>query len=139
MTKEVRLTGEYTKKENGSTSIDFYDETFVIDKVESKSEALSIIKNCMLNERLKNNKKYIGYRKFRTYEVAEYKDTDKKAETGKLTEMTKEAVELGCLPSNLDMYSSSENKEKILEKSIEATKKRRAKNIKANDSLVDLD
>lgn len=140
MAKTVKVSGEYLRRTDSKTTIiDFYEEDFIIDSVKTKGEALSVIKNGLLHDRLRSNENYSGYKRYRTHEVVSFEDTNEKSNNGRIEKLTREAVDLGCVPSNLDMYSGKGAKEKVLQKSIDSTKKRREKKNKSKDSLEDID
>lgn len=132
MGKFVKVEGEaYIRRDTKTVLIDIYEEDFILDdSVESADEARSIIRKGLLDDRLK--KTLENYKKFRTCQVLEFKETKDKPEGGRVDKLLVEATKLQCAPDNLSSYGSPKAKEKALEKAIH-TAKNRKNNVKKNN------
>jgi hypothetical protein len=132
MGKLALVEGEVMVRTDAKTlNIDLYSEEFILDDdIKDINEARSVIKNGLLDERLKKTVK--NYRKYRTYEIIEFKDTDKKSEQSDYDKLMVKAVKNQCVPENLDSYATQEGKQKALERALDTKKKREAKKVKDN-------
>lgn len=135
MAKLVKIEGEVMvrSQEGKATLIDLYEEEFILEGVESEAQARSIIKNGLLSERLRKNTK--GYKRFRTYEVTSFEDTDKKSDSSELDKLLVEASKKGCLPDNLDNYKSAAAKTKAIQKALKVYEDRKKAKKKNSESL----
>lgn len=124
MSKKAVVEGEVMVRTEAKTVLlDLYSETFILDdSVKTLEQARSVIKNGLLHDRL--SKKVKNYKRFRTYEIISFENTNEEAEQSGLNKLLVEASSLDCVPENLDIYSSAEGKEKALERAIETKKKR---------------
>lgn len=133
MAKLVKVEGEYLSRTEAKTTVlKLYEEEFVLDDVESKAEARSMLKNGLIAERLKKNE---GFKRLRTYDVVTFKDTDKKPDQSDFEKLLVKATKAKCLPEGLDNYASEKGKIKSLERALE-TNQRRKETKKATKSNV---
>lgn len=138
MAYKLKVVGEYIKKTDANTKIiEFYDEEFIVD-IDNQQEALSFIKNGLLHQRLYGNEKYKGYVRFRTHEPASFEKTEEKADNSEFSKLVMQATDLGCMPTNIDMYTTQESKTKVIKSAIKADKMRKAKAKKKEQKTSDL-
>lgn len=136
MAKYIRIEGEYLHRTEAKTTVlKLYDEEFILDGVETKSEARSMLKNGLIAQRLKKNE---GFKRLRTYEIVEFKDTDQKPDHTEFEKLLVKATKAKCLPEGLDNYDSEKGKIKALERALETNEKRKSKKKTAKSNVQDL-
>ena len=110
----------------GITELDFYEESFFLDdSIDSEGVARQIIRKGLLTDRL--SKKVKGFRRVRTCQIVGLEKTSDKAENSDLDKLLTEAVNLGCVPTNIDNYRRPDYKLKALQKAIDNEKARQEK------------
>lgn len=134
MSTVYTVEGELFTKDSNGTTMEFYQEDFVIDGDITNNEALSLIRKGLISERLQ--RKVNGFRRIRTCQLVDSKPSTDKPEDSELTRTLTEAINLGCVPQNIDNYKRKDHKLKALQKAIEGHKVRLAK--KTKDSTQDL-
>jgi hypothetical protein len=123
MAKLAKVEGEVVVKDGTGQSLEFYEESFVLDDaVKNTNQARSIIKKGLISERLRRVVK--GYKRVRTCQIVEFTNTDQVAEQSDMDKLFLEATELGCVPENIDNYKRPDFKQKALEKAIAGAKAR---------------
>lgn len=137
MAKKVVIEGDaQIRTEANTITLTRYKETFILDdSVQDVNQARSVIKNGLLHDRL--TEKVKNYKRFRTYEIKSFEDTEELAEKSKLDKLLVEATKLDCMPENLNIYSSADGKEKALERAIESKKKRQKSAKKKKNDVED--
>lgn len=124
MGKLAKVEGEATiSGASGMTEIEFYEEEFILDdKIGGKGEARQLIRRALLVPRLQ--KKIKGFRRVRTCQIIEFKDTSEKPQDGELDLLLKRAMDLNCIPLNIDNYKRPDYKIKALKAAITDTEAR---------------
>lgn len=126
MDKLVKVEGELVVKDGTGRMIEFYEEEFILDEsVDSIDKARSLIKKGLITERLQ--RKVSGFKAVRTVKVISIEDSEEKADNSDLTKAMLKAIELNCVPSNIDNYKRADYKLKALDRAIEAQEERNAK------------
>jgi len=126
MDKLVKVEGELVVKDGTGRMIEFYEEEFILDEsVDSVDKARSLIKKGLITERLQ--RKVSGFKAVRTVKVISIEDSEEKADDSDLTKAMLKAIELNCVPQNIDSYKRTDYKLKALEKAITAQEERNAK------------
>lgn len=122
MNNLVKVEGEVIVKDGTGSMIEFYEEEFVLEIGLTKSEYLSLIRKGLIAERLR---KRDGYKRIRTCQIVSIDSTDNaKDETTDLTKAMLRAVELNCIPANLDNYKRADYKLKAILKAIDLAEKK---------------
>ena len=122
MANLVQVEGEVVVKDGSGKMIEFYTENFILD-VEDKNKCLSLIRKGLITDRLR--KKTEGFKQVRTCQIVDIKYTDEKPENDELTKVMLRAIELGCVPENIDNYKRPDYKLTALQKAIENYEKRK--------------
>lgn len=118
MSKLAVVEGEVLVKEGNTTNIEFYEETFVLDDaVQTLEEARRLIKKALIADKLQRTVK--NFKRVRTCQVIELKNTDEKPESSELDQLMLKAVEMECVPENISSYKRTDYKIKALQKAIE--------------------
>lgn len=134
MSKKVLVEGEVrVRNSSGVVEIQFYEEEFNLDdSVQTLAQARQIIKRGLITHRL--SKKIAGLKSVRTIDVTTFEDSTEKAENAELDVLLTKAVELQCVPANIDNYKRPDYKIKALEKAIKNAQERieKAKKKKSN-------
>lgn len=134
MSKKAVVEGEVrVRNSSGVIEIQFYEEEFNLDdSVKTLAQARQIIKRGLITHRLSN--KIAGLKSVRTINVTTFEDSKEKAENSKLDVLLTKAVELQCVPSNIDNYKRPDYKIKALEKAIKNAEERieKSKSKKSN-------
>ena len=126
MDKLVKVEGELVVKDGTGRMIEFYEEEFILDEsVDTVDKARSLIKKGLITERLQ--RKVSGFKAVRTVKVVSIEDSVEKADDSELTKAMLKAIELNCVPQNIDNYKRADYKLKALEKAIDAQEERNAK------------
>ncbi len=94
-----------------------------------------MIRKGLITERLR--KKIEGFKSVRTCQVISIEPTTATTELGELDIAILKAIELGCVPENLDSYRRADYKLKAVQKAIDAAKKRKEdKDIVKDEGIV---
>ena len=123
MNNLIKVEGELVVKDGTGSMIEFYEEEFVLDGSISKEQARSLIRKGLITEKLRRTKE--GFKRVRTCQIVDISPSNDKAEDSELSKAMIKAVELGCVPGNIDSYKKPEHKLKAIEKAIEAQNKRK--------------
>ncbi len=131
----VKVEGELIVKDGTGRMIEFYEEEFIISsKVTTREQARSLIRKGLIRERLK---KIDGFRAVRTCQVVSMEPTEQEAEQSELDIALIKAIELGCIPENIDSYKRQDYKLKALQKAIElATARNKKKKAEAKKAAL---
>ena len=114
----VKVEGDLRIKDGSGMMIDFYEEEFILsDAIKNKEQALSLIRKGLITERL--SRKVAGFKSVRTCQVISIEPTTEKAEQSDLEIILLKAIELGCVPENIDNYKRPDHKLKALQKAVE--------------------
>lgn len=133
----VLVEGEVIVKDGTGSTIEFYEEEFVIDgSIDTIPMARSLIKKGLIGERLR--KKVPGYRAVRTCQVISLSPTEQEAKQSELDLAFLKAIQLGCVPENIDSYKRPDYKLKALEKAIDLAIKRRKDTRKRNNKELEI-
>jgi len=122
MANLVKVEGEVVTKDGSGKAIEFYEESFVLD-VEDKNQALSLIRKGLITDRLR--RKTEGFKQVRTCQIVSINFTEEKPENDELTKVMLRAIELGCVPENIDNYKRPDYKLVALQKAIDNYEKRK--------------
>ena len=127
----VKVEGEMVCKDGTGRRFEFFEEDFVLS-VSDINQARALIRKAMIEERLRKKEvtgalEYPDFRKVRTMQVISITPTDEKAEHSELDTAMLRAIELECIPDNLDNYKRPDYKLKALEKAIAVAEARREK------------
>lgn len=134
----VKVEGEVRVKDGTGVGTEFYEREFELDDSVGENEGVvrSIIRKGFIVEDLRRSVK--GYKSVRTMEVVSIDKKDGKANTSELGELTSEAVKLGAVPDNLDLYGSEKSKADALRRSIEKKKESDKAPAKKDEQVEDL-
>ena len=136
MPKKVKVEGQFKYKDGLSVGIGFYEEEFILDDgVKTKEQARSLIQNALITERLRKTAE--NFKGCRTCNVVEFKDTVEQPEFSELDKMMLKAMELGCVPENIDNYRRPDYKLKALQQAIENHNSIAAARKKKKDDVQD--
>lgn len=131
----VKVEGEAVVKDGTGKMITFYEQEFIIDdSIDNKNTALSLIRKGLITERLR--KSLDGFHAVRTCQIISMNPTDEKPIHSEIDSALLRAIELGCVPENLENYRRPDHRLKALNKAIELAEKRK-KNVK-KDNVTDL-
>jgi hypothetical protein len=137
MSNLIKVEGELVVKDGTGRMIEFYEEEFILD-VSDKNKARSLIRKGLITERLQ--KKTQGFKSVRTCQVISIEPTQEKSEVSELSQVMLKAIDMGCVPENIDSYKRQDHKLKALQRAIEVAEKRKASqkpdNVK-NEGVVD--
>ena len=126
MSNLVKVEGEAYLLEDGVAGIEFYEEEFIVDSsVDSVGKARSLLRKAFITERLR--KKLSGFNRVKTMQVVEFEPTDKKAKQSDLDKKLLQAIELSCVPENLELRKTDEAKVRALDTAITTAKARKEK------------
>ena len=132
--KKAVVEGEWV---NNKDERDFFTEEFILGpEVPNAAQARVIIQNVLLPGRMQGNKKYAGYKRFRTAQVVSFEDSSDTPEHSELNTLAMEAAAMDATPDRLESYRSPEAKTTALRQAITAEKKRRAK-VKKSETVED--
>ena len=123
MNNVVKVEGELVVKDGTGSMIEFYEEEFILDSSISLGQARSLIRKGLITEKLRRSKD--GFKRVRTCQVVDMSPTTEKAEGGELAKEMIKAVELGCVPGNIDSYKKPEDKLRAVKKAIDTHSKRK--------------
>ena len=124
MSKLATCEGEVVTVDGKRSTVNYYSEEFVMsDKVETASQARSMLQAGLISERLRE--KVVGFRRVRTCQVVSFEDTDLAAASGEFDEVLLEATELGCVPEGFERYGTTESKVRALRTAIVRHKERK--------------
>lgn len=144
MSNVVLVEGEMISKDGTGKRFEFYEESFVIDaEVDSIPKARSLIRKALINDRLQKKADdkglvYPDFRRVRTLQVVSFEPTKEKAEHSELDRAVLRAIELDCMPENLDNYKRADYKLKALQKAIaEAENRKQSKDNVTNLGFID--
>jgi len=133
----IKVEGELVVKDGAGRMIEFYEEDFILD-ISDKNKARSLIRKGLITERLQ--KKTHGFKSVRTCQVISIEPTEEKSEVSDLTTAMLKAIELGCVPENIDNYKRQDYKLKAVQKAIEnfeQRKKAKKPDNVTNEGVVD--
>lgn len=138
MGKLTKVEGQVMIRNSaGINELEFYEENFILDdSILNEGKARQIIKKGLLTPRLE--KKIKGFRRVRTCNVVEFTETDKDTDNSKLDKMLIEAIDLDCMPININSFKQEDHKTKALAAAIHEQKERNKKNKKKKNSVEDL-
>lgn len=133
MPKKALVEGEVVVRNGNTVDIEFYTEEFILDdSIKTMPDARRLLKKALVSDRLMRTVK--NFKRVRTVQVIEFKDTDEKAENSDLDKLMIEAVELNCVPENISSYRRPDYKIKALQRAIEAKKEKLAKPEKQDET-----
>jgi len=137
MARLAKAEGELVLTDGkGGVEKEFYEEEFIFDDaVKTKEQARSMLHAGLLTERLKTRD---NFKRWRTCDVVEFKETTKKAENSELDRILLEATSLGCVPEGIENYKRPDYKIKALQNAIDKHKSRMEKQKKSKDNVQDL-
>jgi hypothetical protein len=140
----VKVEGEMVCRDGTGRRFEFFEEEFIIDgSVDTIPKARSLIRKALIADRLQKktdgkNLIYPDFRKVRTLQVISMNATEEKAEHSDLDKAMLKAIELGCVPENLDNYKRSDYRLKALERAIAVAENRKqSKDNVTNLGIVD--
>lgn len=123
MTKKVKVEGQLvTRASHGGKDIEFFEEVFIIDGVKDIPEARMLIQRGLIQPRLE--RKIKNFHRVRKCDVVSIEDVDENAEDGEVSKLMLKALELNCVPLNINNYKRPDHKEKALKQAIEEAEKR---------------
>jgi cell division protein FtsX len=138
MSKLVKVEGDVAIDNGVGVFIDTYEAEFILDdNINEIGIARSLIRKSMITPKLK--KEITGFKHVRTMQVVSMEDTKEQAqENGEFQTLMLEAIELVCVPENLELRASEEAKIKTLKDAIRMKKARNARvKSKENGTKVD--
>ena len=115
MAYSVKVEGEVVIKDGSGRMIEFYEEEFILD-ISDKDKARSLIRKALITERLQ--KKTEGFKQVRTCQVLSIDTTSEVSEVSDVEAAMLKAIDLNCVPENIDNYKRKDHKIKALEKAI---------------------
>ena len=126
MSKRVLTEGELIVKDGTGSAIEFYTEEFILDdSVQNAAEARCIIQNGLLKAKLQQQTdKYPNFKNWRTCQVIAFEQADDKPEASELDQLLLRAVQLNCMPENIDNYKRPDYKIQALKRAVEQAEKR---------------
>lgn len=120
MNYKVTVEGDLVAKDGTGRMLEFYEESFILD-FNDKNKALSLIKKGLITERLR---KRDGFKSVRTCGIVSIEETNSLVAFDDLAKLMMKAIELNCVPENIDNYKRPDYKEKALQKAIALAEKR---------------
>jgi len=123
MGKLAVCEGEVVMVNNKVSTIEWYSEEFVLsDSVKDIGVARSMLQAGLIASRLRP--KVTGFRRVRTCQVVKFEDTSEKPASSAFDALLMEAVELSCVPEQIDKYATDESKAYALKTAIARHKER---------------
>lgn len=122
MNNIFKVEGELVVKDGTGSMIEFYEEDFILDSSITKEQGRALIRKGLITDKLRRSKE--GFKRVRTCQVVDIAPTKEKAESSKLSKAMIKAVDMGCVPANIDSYKNTEDKIKAVDRAIETQKKR---------------
>lgn len=119
---KVIVAGEYVWRDGRQAKLELYEEGFEIAGVLSEGDALCVVQNGLLGDRLRGTKD--GYKRWRTCGVVGFKAG--KVSTDGADELLVECSKLGIVPENLGLYSSKEARRSALKRALDGYNARMA-------------
>jgi hypothetical protein len=125
MAWKVKVEGEVIVRDGTGNAIEFYEKEFLLDdSVKNEAQARCLLHNGLISERLR--KEVQGYRRWRTCQIVSFEKAQEAAEHSELDVALLEAIQLGCVPENIDNYRRPDYKLKALLAAIESHKSKKA-------------
>ncbi len=137
MTNKAIIEGEVILRDGRGSECAFYElEIDIPDTITTTDKArMYITRGGVASDLLK--KEYNNFKSVRTCQVLTVTTGEAGKELTELEALTLEAVELGCVPENLDNYKRKDYKAKALQKAIDSHKARAEKAKKKKSNVVD--